>query len=654
MRREDEFRLEVISSISDEHINEATEARIEAQKRIGRKRSLKIKLGAAIAAMLILIPTLFIILRGAPDVGQVPVYVGMSISGESPLDSGDGESVAMLSYVGTEVIKKDKPIKDGVDEHFGVVREDLSYYASPGQDVYVTVKLDNPDSYEILSFTLNGKKYSSYMFESGSDMENIVLKVNVGELSGIFSYTIDAIKYVDGESIKDVRMMGERTLRIGVSASLHPEATVTDLQTSETRISFNALVTDPASTIGNSGGTAYAILYDGEEVIKKIEIPIGETAAIEFDSLSPGYEYGCAVIGIYDFYNGEGKSAHILYAESVKTESKITIENAYVTEDKVSFDLVYTNDQVRLDEILLRLPDGETVFCTNEAVSCIENLPAGASVLSITYSYTRDDVTVSGTDSVELWCSVKALPIIGRIALHYSENPRYRPASGTLKHHPGVDLVPTSDDLRVFATHGGRVTKVDKLLGTIEIVDEDGRYYLYRHIDSITLSENETVKGGEVIGRICASTDIEDIVTDPHLHFECYRIVDGARLYECPQFDTAPDSEPIRAERIYFSNDLLQSGLMEIEADAEEIVVYTTSFVTFEDDESIQLYVQGSNKPITLKMREDGQYDIVCDFSGITEPVDILLGYRIVIGYEAYSYADGVIIRLVPKSLNQY
>ena len=143
-------------------------------------------------------------------------------------------------------------------------------------------------------------------------------------------------------------------------------------------------------------------------------------------------------------------------------------------------------------------------------------------------------------------------------------------------------------------------------------------------------------------------------MTDPHLHFECYRIVDGARLYECPQFDTAPDSEPIRAERIYFSNDLLQSGLMEIEADAEEIVVYTTSFVTFEDDESIQLYVQGSNKPITLKRREDGQYDIVCDFSGITEPVDILLGYRIVIGYEAYSYADDVIIRLVPKSLNQY
>ena len=49
------------------------------------------------------------------------------------------------------------------------------------------------------------------MFEAGSDLETLILKYNVGEKEGIRQYTIDAIKYVDGEYIKDVRMEGERT-----------------------------------------------------------------------------------------------------------------------------------------------------------------------------------------------------------------------------------------------------------------------------------------------------------------------------------------------------------------------------------------------------------------------------------------------------------
>ena len=38
-----------------------------------------------------------------------------------------------------------------------------------GSDIYITVHIDNPDKFEIVSFTINNDKYINYMFESGSD-----------------------------------------------------------------------------------------------------------------------------------------------------------------------------------------------------------------------------------------------------------------------------------------------------------------------------------------------------------------------------------------------------------------------------------------------------------------------------------------------------
>ena len=57
------------------------------------------------------------------------------------------------------------------------------------------------------------------MFEAGSDLETLILKYNVGDTIGMQSYTIDAIKYVDGESIKDVRMEGDKTVSVLVGSS---------------------------------------------------------------------------------------------------------------------------------------------------------------------------------------------------------------------------------------------------------------------------------------------------------------------------------------------------------------------------------------------------------------------------------------------------
>ena len=105
-------------------------------------------------------------------------------------------------------------IEEKVESTLQVISSaDKIYYADKNQDIYITIKLSNPDSYEIMSFTLNGNKYSSYMFEQGSDMENLILKHNVGNAAGIVDYTIDAIKYIDGTDIKDVIMDGDKTVK---------------------------------------------------------------------------------------------------------------------------------------------------------------------------------------------------------------------------------------------------------------------------------------------------------------------------------------------------------------------------------------------------------------------------------------------------------
>jgi hypothetical protein len=125
-----------------------------------------------------------------------------------------------------------KPVDEIIEEDTSIgieIPEQPMYYAKAGQEIYITVHISNPDSFEILSFTLNGKKYSSYMFEEGSDMENLILKVTVpSDAEGVIDYTIDAIKYVDGTDIKDVDMRGERTVKVGVYTSKQPKATVSE------------------------------------------------------------------------------------------------------------------------------------------------------------------------------------------------------------------------------------------------------------------------------------------------------------------------------------------------------------------------------------------------------------------------------------------
>ena len=147
---------------------------------------------------------------------QVPIYEGMTVSSATaPITNGIDEKTRVFANgFLADNDDKGKSFKD-------VEIDSDDYYADLGEDIFITIHINNPDNFEILSFTLNGEKYSSYMFEYGSNMESIIIKCNVGRESGEHEYIIDAIKYVDKQSIKDVMIRGNQTIKVVVSEFEH-------------------------------------------------------------------------------------------------------------------------------------------------------------------------------------------------------------------------------------------------------------------------------------------------------------------------------------------------------------------------------------------------------------------------------------------------
>ena len=126
-----------------------------------------------------------------------PVYTGMTVS--NAIATPARFAANALAYSEND----DMGIQTLADEE---------YRAGKNEDVYITIHFDNPKNFEIMSFTINEEKFSSYMFQPGSDMENIIIKENIGNADLNVEYTIDAIKYVDGEDIKDVKIGGNQTI----------------------------------------------------------------------------------------------------------------------------------------------------------------------------------------------------------------------------------------------------------------------------------------------------------------------------------------------------------------------------------------------------------------------------------------------------------
>ena len=322
----------------------------------------------------------------APNNKQVPVYTGMSVTTIAPLtaksmakegfdydkDNGNHNGHFKGDYNGKdETVDEENPypdndasesIEEEIRSSLNVIgASDLLYYAEQNGDIYIHIHLSNPDNFEILSFTLNGQKYSNYMFEDGSDMQTIVLKYNVGNVSGITEYTIDSIKYIDGTEIKDVVIGGDKTVSVGISAKNQITTSITDVEIKASEISFQAEISDRDALISYSNGTLKAVLYDGDTITKEKDITLGQNN-VTFTNLGVGKLYQLAIVGFYDNFSGDGFGMNVLYKDAFYTKSIVLFDKISIDKDSISFEYLWDADSTQNTITALKLYQGNSLI----------------------------------------------------------------------------------------------------------------------------------------------------------------------------------------------------------------------------------------------------------------------------------------------------
>lgn len=591
---------------------------------------------------------------------DAPVYTGMTVSNSSPIevtnaklalvdatDAPENEDAKPDGPLDKKEAKPHKPLGDGVVDHFGISAGKELYYAFPEEDIYITVKLENPSDYEILSFTLNGKKYSSYMFEPGSDMENLVLKVNVGDTKDLIAYTIDAIKYVDGENIKDVRMNGEKTVNVGVYNKNMPTSEISISSIADGKASFAVTVSDPEKIITNRDGKVYLALFDGQEIIAKEEISVDEATSVSFDGLVGKVAYTAATVALVDAYDGEGVKPHIISEHAFLTETGISAYNLAFDESRaLVFSLAYSQDAPTLTEIVLTDWYGDTIFRSSSVVDRIDSLPGGKLTLTVKYSYEKDGEAVVDSISSVIWNGDFMLPVKGQISARFDDVLSVTP-EGEEIYHCAIDALPTTDDLSVYATTDGTVISVTQYLpgsdpavdGCVEILDLYGYIHKYKYVENITVKVGDTVRVGDVLGNVYESSG--DLTEGAHIHYEL-----------CDE-----NSYPLYLWDYYeyyhftFGNKTIFKEGLVIEADyAGETVVHSLSFRDYAYEQNIIMTdINDTHQCVTFRYTDKNTFQIRVDFSKITKTTTLTVEVAVRIAKE-YVFVATFELTLIPSS----
>ena len=345
--------LEIVSRIDEEIVERNTRKRINFLLRLKKAKIRKwVISGVSAAASVALLLTALLVLIPLLS-KQVPVYTGMTAS-----DTHGGVTVSVdagLDFLsppggvsgdhsaGRGELDHNDPF--GAGKLNGAITGSLQitgtskaiYYTKPNSTIYITVHFDNPDDYLIQGFTINGVAYADYMFEDGSDMENITVKVSVGDVEGLIDYTIDNITYIDRGKVKYVEIGGERTIKIGVSTDSQPTAVLSNEMLGYNSVMFRVNASDTLGLIGISSGTLQAVLYDGDTIVATKDISATGETTVTFDNLDINTLYQYAIVATYDALDGKGQSAYVLASKAFYTRSPVLFDNVAVGKSELSF-----------------------------------------------------------------------------------------------------------------------------------------------------------------------------------------------------------------------------------------------------------------------------------------------------------------------------
>lgn len=327
-----------------------------------------------------------------------PVYQGMTIVGD---------------LTKKERRNKDNKtdIKDAIDDFLDVITsEKVDYYASKGEKFYIIIHLYNPTEYEILSFTLNDRKYQSFEFKDGSNSTQLIIEVDAGMKPGLKEYTIDGIKYIDKTEIKDVRMDGSKTVKAGIKYDVLPNATVVKEEVTTTTYQSIFEIKDENQLINEDTGLYY-FLYDGKSIVYNQKLSLGANSVV-YENLQMGSEYEYMVVGIYDDFSGAGKKAVSLASSKFKTLDGFLIEEETASKDEITLKINKETEKAQIQEISLY--DGEQKVQSTNSFDSIKftNLLSNHNYLvRITYTYMFDEILRTKTLEREIDTLSKEKPV---------------------------------------------------------------------------------------------------------------------------------------------------------------------------------------------------------------------------------------------------
>jgi hypothetical protein len=186
------------------------------------------------------------------------------------------------------------------------------------------------------------------MFAPGSNLTKVLVEVTASDESGIFDYTVDAIKYVDGTDIKGVRMEGEKTIKTAIRYDEEP--TIQDINQSvgTKSLNLNLFASNPNGLIGENLFTFY--LSNGIDIIYEKDLVKGANQ-VELNNLLLNKAYQYAVKAVYDVYDGKGLVEKTLVKEEFSTLKGLLIRNVEVGQEEVSFDFNKVEDSATIIKV---------------------------------------------------------------------------------------------------------------------------------------------------------------------------------------------------------------------------------------------------------------------------------------------------------------
>ena len=306
----------------------------------------------------------------------IPIYQGVSIDADTKNEN--------LSLAGTS--EEDR--NEMINKDFGIkVTDEISYFSTKEQRQYITLNFYNPSQFEILSFVLNGTKYQSYQFTEDSTSDQIRVAINMPNTSGIIEYNIEQIKYIDGQAIKDCKIDGNTSIKVGVLYDTKP-FTVTDVVVDyddEDDLDDEEVDSDE-DVVEAAKGEFRLYVFDELGIVKKETLKLGENTTV-FNDLKVNKEYIYTIVASLDFLDGKGMRTFILKEDVFKTKDYINISNTIETETSLGLSINKNFDSVKLEKVELFKNNVLVHTTIDETVSFTGLYSNSDYVVRVTYSY---------------------------------------------------------------------------------------------------------------------------------------------------------------------------------------------------------------------------------------------------------------------------